>query len=394
MKINEKIVAVIQCTSSDFYESLDENDYCISKLKESNLFNSIILVMPNLEESYQYSRHADLWGVNIYFGDIWDVSIRIFEGVQYLNPDIIVRVLLKRFYLDIELIKKQIEFIKNGADIALLSRDVNYEISADVFSYKALVKVIEEVNTISDNYLRNAYKFAPWTMMDEISDFKSPTINYKELWDKNIVLDVKKKLEGLIGKEENKNHVSISNPSSRYSNLLKYIDKNDTLLDIACGQGIGVYMLSKNVKKAYGIDYNKIYIDNAKKKFIERNLHYYYGTDNNIKDLGIKFSVVTSLHTMEHVSDDIDFLRKIYNSLIEGGKLLLEVPRLMKYPLGEPLYYFHLREYEQEDLEKKILSVGFHISAKYGCNRHSYTHIDLAREGFFYICVKNNSKNE
>ena len=44
-------IAVIQCTNVDLYKSKNPDDYCISSLKKSGMFDTIILAIPKQEKS-------------------------------------------------------------------------------------------------------------------------------------------------------------------------------------------------------------------------------------------------------------------------------------------------------------------------------------------------------
>ena len=97
---------------------------------------------------------------------------------------------------------------------------------------------------------------------------------------------------------------------------------------------------------------------------------------------------MVSSHTLEHIDDDKLFLERIRDSLISGGNLILEVPKLPLYPLGEPLYPFHKREYTIPNLESLLHETGFEIIEKYGGSRNEYVDIKNARNVLLYICKK------
>ena len=103
-----------------------------------------------------------------------------------------------------------------------------------------------------------------------------------------------------------------------------------------------------------------------------------------------QFDKVICTHTMEHVSDDKLFLKRIKYSLKPNGKLILEVPRLCPYPLGKPLWPDHKREYEKDSLGKLIQKAGFEIETMFGGNRRDYVDVNDARDAFLYICKKIN----
>ena len=69
-----------------------------------------------------------------------------------------------------------------------------------------------------------------------------------EMYSKRKVKNLKRKLNFLIGSEQNQLPVSKNNPSPRYTNLIKYIDSKDIVVDIACGYGGGTAFYPNIVK--------------------------------------------------------------------------------------------------------------------------------------------------
>ena len=58
-----KILAVIQCTSEDII-STDPDDTCISALKESELFDDIVLAVPKLGNYSIFEGLSKKWNVD------------------------------------------------------------------------------------------------------------------------------------------------------------------------------------------------------------------------------------------------------------------------------------------------------------------------------------------
>ena len=190
--------------------------------------------------------------------------------------------------------------------------------------------------------------------------------------------------------EDEAQPVDSNEPINRYRFISQFIEKTDSVLDLACGKGGGTEIISDYAKEVYGIDYDKKYIINAKLKFSKPNLKFILGSDELLEEFEEQFDKVISTHTMEHVSDDQLFLKRIRNSLKPNGKLILEVPRLFPYPIGKPLWPHHKREYEKDSLEKLIRKVGFEIETAFGGNRRDYVDVKDARDAFLYVCKKTN----
>ena len=78
----------------------------------------------------------------------------------------------------------------------------------------------------------------------------------------------------------------------------------------------------------------------------------------------------------------------MYSILKTGGKFLLEVPRLLSKPFGEPLWPFHDREYSDYQIKKILKESGFKIIKAMGGNRNKYVNVEEAREVLFYHAIK------
>ena len=383
-------VAVIQCTINDLYkDNKNPDDYCISALKKSKLFDKIILAVPKIGDYVLFKELATHWDVDYYFGSDYNVAERIYLAAKSFNPSIVTRVLLKRFYIDLRIVNKMINTVNNGYDYCTLSRDINYELTADVMSFKSLKKTVEALNTKNNEFKWNRYRFSPWKFIEDYDDmFKSVELNYDSVWPAKKIKNVKDKLKKLFSDNENMNFLTADNPASRYLFAKRWIDKNDRVLDIACGYGQGTKKIGTFAKSTIGIDYNKEYIDYALKNNKMKNVNYILGSDNVLEKYSEYFDKIISLHTLEHVPDDEKFLINLHKSLIKDGRIILEVPRLMEIPLGEPLYPFHEREYKAQNLRILLEKAGFNVLEAFGGDRGQYTDIGKAREVIVYYCNK------
>lgn len=99
--------------------------------------------------------------------------------------------------------------------------------------------------------------------------------------------------------------------------------RGDSILDIACGDGLMTEMMSSHFTRVVGVDANGQHLSEAKKrlpnaKFIESLIE-----DVEFED---KFDTVTMLDLLEHVEDPILVLKKAASFLSENGVLIVHVP--------------------------------------------------------------------
>ena len=383
-----KILAVVQCTSEDVI-STNPEDTCISALKKSKLFDDIVLAIPKLSNYSIFEELSKKWNVSIFFGSNYNVAERIYNASKNFEPDIVVRVLLRRFYIDMDLINSLILKLQEGYDYINLDNSIYPEVAADVCTFPALKRVVELIKELPDDYKSNSFRFNPWRFMEVNPSFKIFTFLYEKKWNDEKVKLIQEKIKNLMKKEDEAQPVDSNEPINRYRFISQFIEKTDNTLDIACGKGAGTRIISDFAKEVFGIDCDEKYINDAKSKFSKPNLKFVLGSDELLEEFKEQFDKVICTHTMEHVSDDKLFLKRIKYSLKPNGKLILEVPRLCPYPLGKPLWPDHKREYEKDSLGKLIQKAGFEIETMFGGNRRDYVDVNDARDAFLYICKKN-----
>ncbi len=383
-------MAVIQCTTDDV-TSDNPDDTCITSLKDSGLIDNIVLAVPKLGNYKVFSELSKKWNVDLYFGSNYNVAERIYNAAKPFSPIIIIRVLLRRFYIDMDLVSTMILKLKEGFDYINLDNNVYNEIAADVCTFDAIKKSVKLLQELPDDYKSNSFRFNPWRYMEINQDFKITTLSYTKKWSDEKIRKIQKKIKKLLKDQEDEGQPVDSNePINRYKFILQFIEKTDEVLDMACGKGGGTRIISDFAKEVCGIDYEKRYIDDANKKFSKSNLGFICGNDELLEKFGGKFDKVISTHTMEHVTNDELFLKRIHFCLKINGELIIEVPRLNPYPLGCPLWPHHKREYTRDQLENLLEKTNFKIQFSFGANRRDYTNIENARDSFLYVCKKIN----
>lgn len=95
---------------------------------------------------------------------------------------------------------------------------------------------------------------------------------------------------------------------ARYLLARGFVNKNDLVLDSACGYGYGSYLISQNAKGVVGVDHREDCIDFAKANYASKK------TSFNQIDLEKEASklpevdVTISIETIEHLENPQDFL--------------------------------------------------------------------------------------
>ncbi len=96
-----------------------------------------------------------------------------------------------------------------------------------------------------------------------------------------------------------------------------------SLLDLACGDGLMTEMFARRVTRVVGVDANGEHLAEARKRLPLAEFH-----ECLIEDLDLteKFSTVLMLEVLEHVIDPVALLRKAAFFLAEDGVMIVHVP--------------------------------------------------------------------
>lgn len=153
--------------------------------------------------------------------------------------------------------------------------------------------------------------------------------------------------------------------------IIKEIKKrNLKIIDYGCGDGKYVEMLNQIGHDAYGIDFNEKIL---KKKYSNSNGKILIG---GIETL-INFSsvdIIICSHTIEHVYNPIDLIKKFYGKLNDGGRLLLSCPNSESHVLNNlkekwrgleaPM---HISIPTKKVIEQHLKKIGFKKVVFYDC---------------------------
>lgn len=91
----------------------------------------------------------------------------------------------------------------------------------------------------------------------------------------------------------------------------------------------------------------------------KRRLELIIADFNEYDSVDKHYDCIVSCDVLEHVKDDVLFLRKFNQLLIDGGQLILSVPAKQKYWSRDDEIVGHYRRYEKKELEEKLLESGF-----------------------------------
>lgn len=103
------------------------------------------------------------------------------------------------------------------------------------------------------------------------------------------------------------------------------IGKNDSVIDIGCGNGYLTYQIAKKAKFVAAIDLNPKNILVAKKRFTANNIDYKIADATKIQEFDQKFDVIVLSNVLEHLDNRVWFLKKVKTL---APKILIRVPMI------------------------------------------------------------------
>lgn len=152
--------------------------------------------------------------------------------------------------------------------------------------------------------------------------------NYKDLGKEQLVPTISTNTKTLI------QHLS------RYSWALNWC-RNGRVMDVACGAGYGMEILSMVAREVVGVDRNEGAIDYAQKhyKFHRKpaEFHLYDIEKEDFSNLG-KFDAITSFETIEHLKNPDKFIETVKKMLNDDGFFIFSIPRMSDNPWHLVLY--------------------------------------------------------
>jgi transketolase len=384
--------AVVQCTFSNLLSrdptlarragaaggvDRDPTHYVIEPLRAAG-FDAIVLAVPDVPENAVFHELAREWGAICVPGDEYDVTARLIAAARAVSADVVARVLLHRFYLDVPLVRRSVALLESrAADYVNLPPDFNINFGADVFTTRALERAHARIVSLPDPQERARHLFRPWHWMEtHPEDFRVVTCDDVPTYPPDEVERIRAQPNW-----SERSRYGADFAGSEYHVVGRLLRPDDAVLDLACGWGESSEILGRYCRRVVGVDRDPELIAEARRRFGDRaHLEFVVADAEEWVHAGPPFDVVATFHTLEHVARDRRMLINARNMLRAGGRLILEVPLATRRPFPVPHNPHHLREYTRDEIEALVAGAGFRVTGACGMSRGIYTDVANARE--------------
>jgi ubiquinone/menaquinone biosynthesis C-methylase UbiE len=132
------------------------------------------------------------------------------------------------------------------------------------------------------------------------------------------------------------------------------------VLEIGCGEGRGIELIIDSAISYTAIDKIGAIIEDLRKKFPKGR--FISGSIPPLPDFpDNSFDLVVSFQVIEHIQDDVLFLKEIHRVLRPGGKALLTTPNRIRSLTRNP---WHIREYTASELLTLAATIFKHATIK------------------------------
>jgi len=140
----------------------------------------------------------------------------------------------------------------------------------------------------------------------------------------------------------------------RYAWAGRRVDRLE-VLDAACGEGYGSFLLGRRASSVVGVDIDPQAIDHARKRYAGRNVRFECADCTQLPLDDDSVDAVVSFETLEHLEAQDQLLAEFRRVLRPDGFLLLSSPDRQTYS-DETGYSnpFHVRELYREEFESLL----------------------------------------
>ena len=169
------------------------------------------------------------------------------------------------------------------------------------------------------------------------------------------------------------------------------ISKKEWAIDIGCGVGSNLNVLSSKGIYSIGLDHSLYALTLVKKRL---ELPLINGDLNKLPLRSNSIGLIVAMDVLEHLDNDVNGISEFYRVLKKGGKLILTVPAFGFLWGIQDKVTGHKRRYLMMDITEKLRHEGFNIIRSSYFNFLLFFPILLMRRmiGFFGLKIESENK--
>ncbi|HUW44981.1 MAG TPA: glycosyltransferase [Dehalococcoidia bacterium] len=148
----------------------------------------------------------------------------------------------------------------------------------------------------------------------------------------------------------------------RYAFVAHFV-KDKKVLDLACGEGYGTYILAREAKYVAGVEIDRATVEHARSRYIKDNLEFIEGSILAVPIEGEKkFDVVVCFEAIEHIAEHDKLLSEVKRLLKDDGLFIVSTPNKTVYT-DEPDYHnpFHIKELDFDEFKNLLRQYFAHM---------------------------------
>ncbi|MBM4340272.1 MAG: class I SAM-dependent methyltransferase [Deltaproteobacteria bacterium] len=169
------------------------------------------------------------------------------------------------------------------------------------------------------------------------------------------------------------------------------ISKKEWAIDIGCGVGSNLNVLSSKGIHSIGLDHSLYALTLVKKRL---ELPLINGNLNKLPLRSNSISLIVAMDVLEHLDNDVNGISELYRVLKKGGKLILTVPAFGFLRGIQDKVTGHKRRYLMMDITEKLRHEGFNIIRSSYFNFFLFFPIFLMRRMINLFGLKIESENK